>query len=455
MRWQALVSGLVCAGLGGGRLPTQASAQQFGVAPAGVIVDADGVLRKHEVADPTGQLTRARAAAALASLDPNVAAVSPLRKVSINRLAAELARQQGVPSEAMRYLAGLQRVRYVFFYPETNDIVLAGPAQGWMTDLADRVVGIKNGRPVLQLQDLVVALRAFGPSGKETPVIGCSIDPTPEGLAAFKAFQRQIGSQLSSPAQIPYIVEGSRQTLGRQTVTLGGVSPETHFAHVLVEADYRMKLIGIGLEQPPVRLASYVDRATPSQVASNAMQRWFFTPDYHCVRVSEDGLAMELVGDGVQLVGENEMVTGDGVRRKTGRVNTASQAFVNSFTKKYSELADRSPVFAELRNLIDLAVAAAFIQQQGYYEKSGWDLGLLADEKGFAVETYRAPKHVDTVVTAVAKGGRIMTPIGGGVHIEPTRALDSENLLADEKGQVAELHKQIKPNLAKGQWWWD
>src|SRR5262249_12588875 len=35
-----------------------------------------------------------------------------------------------LPDEA-KYLAGLTRVRYVFVYPEQNDIVLAGPAEGW------------------------------------------------------------------------------------------------------------------------------------------------------------------------------------------------------------------------------------------------------------------------------------------------------------------------------------
>ena len=100
-------------------------------------------------------------------------------------------------------------------------------------------------------------------------------------------------------------------------------------------------------------------------------------PDYKCVRVSDDGLAMELVGDGVKLVGEDELVTADGGGTAAARGNRASQAFVTSFTKKYSELADRSPVYAELRNLIDLAVAAAYIQQEDYYAKAGWDMGIL------------------------------------------------------------------------------
>jgi hypothetical protein len=270
----------------------------------------------------------------------------------------------------------------------------------------------------------------------------------------MQRFLRSIGAQIT-PNQTRYIVNGLQTSLGRQNVSIGGIPPNTHFAQVMVEADYRMKLIGIGLERPPVRLASYVDRARPSQVAGNALQRWFFTPDYHCVRASEDGMAMELVGDGVKLVGEAEAVMAGGVRKKAARGNRASDAFVAAFTKKYSELADRSPVYAQLRNLIDLCVAAAFVQQEDYYGRADWKMEFFGDEDAFAVEIYNAPKYVDTVVAARWKGSRLMTPVGGGVHIEPTKALDDEYLLSDEKGKVARLHKEIKPKLAKGQWWWD
>ena len=35
------------------------------------------------------------------------------------------------PSEEMQVLAGLQRIEYVFVYPESGDLVLAGPAGDW------------------------------------------------------------------------------------------------------------------------------------------------------------------------------------------------------------------------------------------------------------------------------------------------------------------------------------
>ncbi|MGD0384408.1 MAG: DUF1598 domain-containing protein, partial [Thermoguttaceae bacterium] len=299
-----------------------------------------------------------------------------------------------------------------------------------------------------------VGLRSFPPTGKTTSLIGCSIDPTPEGLAAMQQFLRSTGSVIK-PEQTQFIIQGLRTSLGMHNISVNGVSPKTHFAQVMVEADYRMKLIGIGLEKPPVKLVSYVDRASASDVSRNALQRWFFTPDYQCVRVSLDNLAMELVGDGVKLVGENELISSSGQRQVGGGINKASQAFVTGFTKIYPELANRSPVYADLRNLIDIAIAAAFIQQQDYYAKAGWKMEFLGDENAFPIETYDIPKTVESTVNALIKGGRLLTPIGGGVEIQPQKALESDKLLADEKGKVAKIRQETNINLAPGQWWWD
>ena len=431
-----------------------APAVVFGQVAAGVVVDAEGVLRTRTAADVGGQLTRERINAARSSLAPKLAAFSKLRYISLKHLEQAIVDHQGVCTEEMRNLAGLLRVRYVFLYPDSQDIVIAGPAEGWVTDGFERVVGLNSGRPVIQLQDLVVALRAFPPGGSATRFIGCSIDPTKEGLVAMQQFLRSIGS-VATPGDTQTIVQGLQTSLGLQTVSVNGVSSRTHFALVMVEADYRMKLIGIGLEKPPIRMVSYVDRANPAAVSRNAMKRWFFVPDYQCVRTSEDGTAMELVGDGVKLVGEDEMVSSAGHRQSVGRSDAASQAFVTSFTQRYSALAERSPVYAQLRNLIDLAVAAAYMQHEDFYTKAAWKMDVLGDEKTFAVETYNMPKQVATAVNAIWRGNRLMTPVGGGVAINPSKALDAQNRLPDEKGRVAKLHEQSKIQLAKGQWWWD
>jgi hypothetical protein len=425
----------------------------------GVAVDAGGVVKMKTAADMDGRLIQQRAAAAKASLNPKVATFSKLRYISLKHLERLIQEKQGAMTDEMKNMAGLLRVRYVFFFPDSKDIVIAGPAEGWMPDSVGRMVGLQSGRPVVQLQDFAVALRMFPPGGEATKLIGCSIDPTKEGLAAMQQFLRQTGSTFGPGenirARTQMIVQGLQESLGLQTVSLFGVPPTTHFAQVMVEADYRMKLIGIGLEKPPVRLVSFVDRATPGMVARNALVRWFFTPDYECVRTTQDGLAMELVGDGVKLVGEDELISAEGERQVSGPGNAASKAFSSSFTKVYSELADRAPVYAELRNLIDLAVAAAYMQQQDLYGKAEWKMEFLGDEKNYPVEIYNAPKQVATAVNAIMRGRQLMTPIGGGVQINALMALAPEKRLADSKGKVAKIREQTKIELPKGQWWWD
>src|SRR5690606_34860382 len=113
------------------------------------------------------------------------------------------------------------------------DIVLAGPAEGWVTDLVGRVRGLESGRPTLLLEDLASAMRAYPPSGKKTNVIMCSIDPTPEGLARMQDFLRSIGSVNPNVGSADEIVNGLRTSLGMQNIRVGGVPATTHFAQVL------------------------------------------------------------------------------------------------------------------------------------------------------------------------------------------------------------------------------
>ena len=433
-----------------------ARAQNNNQQVAGVEVDAAGVLRVKVVTDPTGQQTRQRLAAARAKLHPDLMRVSDSRKISLNRLEAALAdllAKGQAPTDEMKSLAGLTRIRHVYFFPETKDIVIEGPGEGFMPDLSGRVVGVASGRSVLELQDLIVALRAFPATGRGVNVISVSIDPTAEGLARMQQFLGTLGAV--QPSDANRIAVGLRESLGEQTVSIRGISPQTHFAQVLVEADYRMKLIGIGLENPPVKIDSYVSRANPRDVARNAMERWYFVPNYEAIKVSEDKFAMELAGDGVKLIGENERVTAEGGRQASGSANRASQAFVQQFTTKYAELAKKSPVYAQLRNLIDMTVAAAYIQQQDFYGQSGWKAELFGDEQSCKVETYQTPNKVESAVNVVWKGSTLMTPIGGGVNIQPRLALSSGNVQTDD-GELAALRSKVGvEKLDAKRWWWD
>jgi hypothetical protein len=421
---------------------------------AGVDIDAKGVL-KIRTFDP--RVANQRLMAARQDRDNDLMRPSPLRKVSLQRLEAALKSQltnQGVVGDDLKALAGLTSIQYVFYYPETQDIVVAGPAEGFVADPTDRFVGIQSGKPTVLLEDLATAMRAFAPGQAAAGIISVSIDPTPEGLQRMQQFLASVRGRVQ-PSDASRLAYGLKNNLGLQTVSIRGIPTDTHFARVLVEADYRMKLIGIGLERLPMRFQSYVDRANPASVAANAMERWYFQPRYDGISVSEDGLAMKINERGVQLVGANERVAG-GKRTVTGRVNKASQAFCQEFTTKFPMIADRVRIYAELRQLMDVSIAAAYIHEQDFYGQAEWAMPVLGNEASFEVQTYTAPEQVETAVNAVWRGNTLMTPLGGGVQMQPRKALSKETLVIDREGRNNDVKQSAGPSsLKEGQWWWD
>ena len=98
----------------------------------GVFIDANGAIK-----DVRPQI-RQGLAGTRQQLDAEVPADLPagvqLRKISLRALQDALRQVANKPEKlpaAVRYLSGLQRVQYVFVYPEKKDIVLAGPGEAW------------------------------------------------------------------------------------------------------------------------------------------------------------------------------------------------------------------------------------------------------------------------------------------------------------------------------------
>lgn len=425
----------------------------------GIAIDAAGVIQLKLFEDPDGPLNKQRLAAAQAALPADLAQKTNLRVVSLPRLERALAArfaEEKPAEEAMLHLAGLQRIEYVFCYPDTHELLVAGPAEGWRKDPAGRTVGITTGRPTVELEDLAVALRAFPAGLKSKTYIGCSIDPSPAGLQKLREFQQTMPTSISTGERremLAYVAQGTRAALGNATVRTFGIPNESHFARVLVEADYRMKCIGIGLERPPIRLASFFDLSKTG--THGRLERWWFTPNYQALRVSDDGLSLQLVGQGVQLQCEHKVFGPNGNLLNTAAPSKPSEMFTAGFTEKYPQLAERSPVFAQLRQLIDLSIVTAYIQHKDLYGRAAWRPELLIDEDRFPVKNGPKMTEVPAVVNAIWRGSRLLAPAGGGVSILPIQALEEKNLLADEEGRVAKQSAAQSLPADPNRWWWD
>ncbi|MEX2174770.1 MAG: DUF1598 domain-containing protein [Pirellulaceae bacterium] len=425
----------------------------------GVYVDPTGLLKKFAPGTDRS-LALARRDAGVAHSTGNARRASSLRKVSLTRLEREvqLLHAQGRgPNETMLALAGLQRIKYVFFYPETGDIVLAGPAGDWRPDLEGRLVDVEKGRPVLQLDDLVVVLRS---AFSDDPVFGCSITPTREGLAAAQAVNDKYSGQPLRAGQRGKWLKDLRGAVGEQTIDVFGIDPRTRTARVLVEADYRMKLVGMGLEEGSVGVTSYLDSievAKGEGPPSMSVLRWWFTLNYDALQATPERDAFELRGQGVRVKSENEHLTDRGERVHTGKSDELTARFAESFTKHFEHLAAKYPVYADLRNIFDLALVAAVVRSHDLAGQGDWHLTHFGPGGDYEVPLGVAPAKVDSVINHRVIGGRhVVAGVSGGVRVDPRTVAAAQAVKTDEYGLVSADRRGSTPQaLPRRAWWWD
>lgn len=435
-------------------IPTTVQLPTFGVA-----IDAEGLLEAKRFEDRSGRLFLERARAARRAMPGDMFKSSSARKVSLKRLLQAVRESTAKGEEidnAILHLAGLQRLEYLFCYPDKGDIVMVGPAEGWVDDASGRAIGIASGKPVILLEDVAAAIRAFAPEQEPTRFLGCTIDPDPEGLKRLIEYQRSVPRAVvnrSRSATASEMTKGIRHALGLANIQVFGLPNECHMARVLIEADYRMKRIAIGLEPPPVKMATFIDATTSASSAT--LQRWWFTPDYDCIKTSSEGLAVQILGQGVQLNSEDKTIAADGkLVDSAAKPSRASRMFTQAFTTKYAQIADASGVYAQMRNVIDLLIASAFLQQENWYRMTELEIDVLLDERLFPIERFPAALSTQCVVNAVWKGRRLLVPAGGGVAIQPLEALSRQRISVDDDGLLSNARSEAF-DTGDDRWWWD
>jgi len=431
--------------------------------PTGVYVDPQGVLRPLVTGDDTGRLAALRDSSRPRTRQEDVRRSSPLRKVSLPRLEkhVQLLLAAGRrPTQAMQVLAGLERIEYIFVYPKSGDLVLAGPAGDWRADAENRIVSTQSGRPVVRLDDLVVVFRHVMSSPDAR--FGCLIVPRQDALARLQTFLAQPVSFSGSGDRRAWLDE-MRSTLGTQDIEVYGLDPRTRAARLMIEADYRMKLVGMGLEQGVPGLESYLDRVkiAPGEAPPPmGVLRWWFTLNYDSVRATDDRAAFALEGQGVRVLSENELLTAEGERVHTGESEPLNRQFARAFTDHFEALSEKYPVYAEFRNLCDLALAAALLREEDLASKTGWRLTCFGEGGSYPVELGAAPRSVETVanyrVKRSAKKIHTLAGVSGGVRVDPAPLVTVSAIKTEPYGPLAhKLSDAVPPELPAEAWWWD
>ncbi|MBA4106114.1 MAG: hypothetical protein C0485_10170 [Pirellula sp.] len=419
--------------------------------------------------------TNAAATAAVSAAKPQAAAAksdgvdeldrarqaSELRFVSLSKLEAAIAdcQERHVPLDAaMLSLAGLQRVSYVFAYPETGDLVLAGPAGDWAGSPQGGLVSLETGRPVVRLDDLLTLWRRQ--RSEKSTAFGCSIVPRQEALAQTQEFLNASAAQPLEPSGRRKWLAELRDTLGIQDVEYYNIDEGSRIASLLLAADYHMKLIGMGLAEGVPGVKNYlatVRNGADGSPPPMAVLRWWFSMPASTVEASDAHDAFALPQRCICVLSENEMLAARGERVHTGQSDDLNRKFAESFTQEFDALALKYPVYGELERVFEVALALAVIEREGLAEKVGWSPNLLLDEQRLRLPKSPAPKAVETVINHRVIGGRqIIAGVSGGVWVDGGKSLQVASVAGQAVDKLTAAKKEpIKAAADAIVWWWD
>jgi len=282
---------------------------------------------------------------------------------------------------------------------------------GYMVDEANKDIiligSIERDKPPLYLDDFVIAMRNAWMKYAElkgntnyysNP--GCSIDPEPAVMGKLD----EIGNRLKESQTLDQTEAVIRQWESvcdaPQKVRVMGIPFNSHFAWVMVKADYDMKKIADGTDELNLLCFStladlQMEEAKKQHIHGHApsgttegMNRFWFSPGEY--RFLEDDNAVMIETCKVKLLTEEEHLTSKGDIAGKGRPNPVAEKFVNDFSDFYHEVAVQRPIYQELENLFRFVALAKAMKLKAPHEQVGLSLEYLLEQypvSGKKVET--------------------------------------------------------------------
>ena len=370
--------------------------------------------------------------------------------VSLRRLAEELQTCLGNRScpRSLLELDGLRVIDGYIVDPEDGDVVLVGRRD--------------SALPPLLTEDFVVALRNAWMRYVErrgnrmlysSP--GCSIDPDPlvmlelDGIAS-----RVIGGDREQEK------EWERVCKKPQQVRVLGMPFDTHFAKVLVQADYDMKSqvdgsdpLGIpGLQSLPAMTLAQIRRDIeadrPISVPSSSMNRFWFYPGDN---VWEEGDGVVLIRESpVTLLSNQTLVNARNQMVDSVERDLLAEEFAANFTRHFDDLADQRQIYRQLEGLFRFVALAKILEARVRSTPAEAALGYYLDT--FPVARTEVPTqlpgrpHADgfELHRAVAGGVEVVSlrlPSCGGVEIDIEA--ESNNFRPAQGDELRQLQDRV------------
>ncbi|MCK5056377.1 MAG: RHS repeat-associated core domain-containing protein [Candidatus Aminicenantes bacterium] len=242
--------------------------------------------------------------------------------------------------KAAEVIGDLSSIEGVAFDPVSNRVILVGEDNE------------KKELPSIRLDDLAAAFRTV--FGDYTTEPGVTIDPNPKNPRAKQMIVRFFGGM-----------------------------ENTHFGHVLFEADRFMKSLSLGTDNISGKKVkadvkdyyNMLDLAFSNlggRYNKDLWSRFWLVPEQVIVRVSEDKKSITFPDTRIRIKTETMRWQKGKLVPAKGEKDETAEYFAAHFTKYYDEYAKEFPVYRELKNLTNLVALAKWLKEAGVNADFAW-----------------------------------------------------------------------------------
>ncbi len=364
--------------------------------------------------DPRGHIRRLKDLGSIPAFASGISsrasfAKSGLRTISLKQLDTAIGQRLAMGlglTRDMHELGGLARIQFVVIDSAKDDILLVGPKSGG----AEGISGFT-------LDDLVTLARLV--SDKTAP-LGCSIDPTQEGLKKAAELLEQPATIHRLSHQPKSITEKLQTALGAHKINVFGLNPSTATAVALIDADEHMKRVGLGVAKTVPSVRSYFDHLdNQASVPSQSLIRWWFSFSDHPLNVSAAGDMFELPVNSVAVLSQQQWMDQQGTRQPTGKSDRAADAFAAEMTEKLPQIRKAHPAYARLNAIFELSLALQLaVEGSKQNSLSAW-LPTVCTEPRLIPASVEHPQTIDGLATYNRmRNGTVVAVISGGIVVD-------------------------------------
>lgn len=379
------------------------------------------------------------------------------RAISLKVLQERLKASQGTGAypQEMLQLFGLTRVSGYIVDADNHDVILFGE--------------IEEGFPLLHLNDFVVALRNTWLKYAELKgdtyyylAPYCSLEPDLRVMASLQDIGNEI-FQESTIEGIESALEKWRQLCGSpQFVVIKGIPFHSHFAEVIIKADYQMKRLAVGYDNPSISgftsLADltlkkarkdYAAKGTVSYDSSVGNRFWFYPGE---ILFLEDEGIVEIDKIQIALLTEESYLSLSGRVTGKGKTSQTAESFASRFTSMYDQLADEMSIYLEFENLFDIFALSKSLKYKSSPKKAQLDLKYFLDQ--YSLSRNSVSEHLPGTPNVKQfehrsknQTAKVWIPFCGGVNMN--FKLSSRSFRRDTTGKLSRRRKaalMARPN---------